>query len=349
MIYNRPLKDYYVDYDSKNIGSYIPFLLGRNAINYVIESLSVKSILLPAFICPMVVDIFKHHKIEVFFYDALDKKLSIPIDAIVNELSKIKSNNQLFFLWHDYLGVVGDMPIEIYDYLSTNNIKVIIDATHSLPNEKYKSEVVIYGYRKLLNEPFGALLKMESDPGIIAKNNKPWLKLWIIFLVYKLKSNLLYTFGFFSNITIVSKILKRLSVIDKTLSFDSNNLFLIDSFKHNKILAKYKRLDYRKICSQRQKNFLRYAEKLSMPIGLDKNHISCPYGFPFFTKNSRALRKKLWDGNIHSFILWKDLHNDIPSKNKECAHFLSNSIIVLPVNHDLSSKDIDKVIEVVSG
>ena len=65
MIYNRSLRDEYLDHISND--NLIPFLLGRNAINYLIENLEIKAILLPTFICPMVVDIFNYHKIEVFF------------------------------------------------------------------------------------------------------------------------------------------------------------------------------------------------------------------------------------------------------------------------------------------
>ena len=161
MIYNRSLRDDYLNYkdDKDDKDDLIPFLLGRNAINYLIESLEIKAILLPKYICSMVVDIFKHHEIEVFFYENLNTKLEVPLSDILTRIEQIKSPKKLFFLWHDYLNIVGDIPDELYDYLEKSNIEVIIDATHSLSLKKYKCQNVVYGFRKLLNQPFGSLLK----------------------------------------------------------------------------------------------------------------------------------------------------------------------------------------------
>ena len=74
MIYNRALKDYYSD-SKGHEDQLIPFLLGRNAFNYLIASLNINTILLPSFICPMVVDIFKNSGIKIIFYHNLDSQL----------------------------------------------------------------------------------------------------------------------------------------------------------------------------------------------------------------------------------------------------------------------------------
>ena len=98
----------------------------------------------------MVVDIFKHYEVEIFFYENLNKQLEVPLNDIFNKLRSIESSNKIFFLWHDYLNIIGDMPDELYDYLENNNIESIIDAAHSLPIKDYRSPNVIYGFRKLL-------------------------------------------------------------------------------------------------------------------------------------------------------------------------------------------------------
>ena len=198
MIYNRSLRDDYLHYknDKDNL---IPFLLGRNAINYLIESLSIKAIALPSFICPMLIDIFKHHQVEIFYYEGLNKQLQPPVDDILTNLDKIQPQDQLFFLWHDYLNIIGDMPSKLYDYLAKNNIEPIIDATHSLPTKEYQSPIVVFGFRKLLNEPFGALVKLNGNTTTVTTTSSPLLKLWLIFLVYRIKATLLFIFKFFNN------------------------------------------------------------------------------------------------------------------------------------------------------
>ena len=83
-------------------------------------------------------------------------------------------------------------------------------------------------------------------------------------------------------------------------------------------------------------------------MDLEKLDTSCPHGFPLLTNNNELTRKKLWDQGIHSFMLWGSLHKDLANKKNNISQYLSDSIIILPVNHDLSIKDIDRVIEVVN-
>jgi len=345
MIYNRSLKDYYVSH-RRDKDDLIPFLLGRNAINYLVESLSIKAIVLPSFICPMVIDIFKHHQVEIFYYEGLNKQLQVPVDDILTHLDGITSQDKLFFLWHDYLNIIGDMPSKLYDYLTKNNIESIVDATHSLPIKEYQSSIVVYGFRKLLNEPFGALLKLNAHKGISIKS-PPFFRLWLFNLVYRIKATFLSVSRSFSNGPF-NNLLKLISNVDQSFNFDSNGLFLYDNFKSNRIIDKHRSLNYQQICQNRQRNFHRYAKKIPNYLHLMQLDTSCPYGFPLMANNNALIRKKLWDQGIHSFILWNPLHNDVENNENKVSKYLSDSIVILPVNHDLDIKDIDRIAEVIN-
>ena len=52
---------------------------------------------------------------------------------------------------------------------------------------------------------------------------------------------------------------------------------------------------------------------------------------------------------IHSFILWGSLHEDSLQANNIITENLSKSIVVLPVNHDLTSSDINRVIKIINA
>ena len=229
MIYNRSLQDDYLDYkrDEDNL---FPFLLGRNAFNYLIKSLEIKAILLPSYICSMVVDIFKHHEVEIFFYENLNKQLEVPLNDIFNKLRSIESSNKIFFLWHDYLNIIGDMPDELYDYLENNNIESIVDAAHSLPIKDYRCPHVIYGFRKLLNQPFGSLL--QSKRHHIKTKNCPLTKIWLFSLAYRIKTIFYLLLKNYDN-KICNGFLKILSSFDGLFSFDKRDNFLYDEGSGN--------------------------------------------------------------------------------------------------------------------
>ena len=345
MIYNRSLQDDYLDYrrDKDNL---VPFLLGRNAFNYLIKSLEIKAILLPSYICSMVVDIFKHYEVEIFFYENLNKQLEVPLNDIFNKLRSIESSKKIFFLWHDYLNIIGDMPDELYDYLENNNIESIIDAAHSLPIKDYRCPNVIYGFRKLLNQPFGSLLKSNRLQDIKPKNC-PLTKIWLFSLAYRIKAIFYLLLKNYDN-KICNGFLKILSSFDGLFSFDKRDNFLYDNYLHNKIINQHRVIDYQKICQKRRKNFLQYHKHLTNQLNLNEFDIVCPYGFPLIVKDNKLIRKKLWEEGIHSFILWRSLHNDSSGEKSEYSNYLSHSNLILPVNQDLSSRDINKIIDILN-
>ena len=83
-------------------------------------------------------------------------------------------------------------------------------------------------------------------------------------------------------------------------------------------------------------------------IRLNNFDISCPYGFPLFIENNKQVRKKLWEMGVHSFVLWDTLHEDITHIKNTDSNYLSNSNLILPVNQDLSSNDIDKILNILN-
>jgi hypothetical protein len=345
MIYNRSLRDDYLHYknDKDNL---IPFLLGRNAINYLIRSLEIKAILLPTYICSMVVDIFKYYEIEVFFYENLNKKFEVPLSDILIRVDEVKSEKKLFFLWHDYLNIIGDMPDELYDFLEKSNIEVIIDATHSLPIKKYKCQNVVYGFRKLLNQPFGSLLKVGKEQSQ-SLTELSFKKIWRFLIFHKISTYIYLTFRGLNN-NLINRFLIILSTYGERFSFDKHDIFLYDIYKYKKIIDQHNSLDYEKISQKRRRNFLQYSSLISNKLNLDNFDISCPYGFPLIVEDNQQVRKKLWEMGIHSFILWDTLHEDLSQEESKYFDYLSNSNLILPVNQDLSSNDIDRIINILN-
>ena len=93
---------------------------------------------------------------------------------------------------------------------------------------------------------------------------------------------------------------------------------------------------------------MQYSLLLSNQLNLDNFDISCPYGFPLFVEDNQQIRKKLWEMGVHSFILWDTLHEDLSREKSKYSNYLSNSNLILPVNQDLSSNDIDRIINILN-
>ena len=345
MIYNRSLQDFYTSSEEDN-DNLIPFLLGRNAFNYLINSLKIKTIILPSYICPLVVDIFKNSGIKIFFYSNLDSHLQVPLKQIISIVSKIENTNQTFFLWHDFLNIIGDIPDKLYELLDKKNIESIVDATHSLPSKNYKCKNVVFGFRKLLNQPFGALLRAEKKQ-ITPLNELSQIKLFKFLLAHKVKTNLLLMFKRF-DYDLVNYCLKKIIIYSDLYSFDKNNYFINQSYNYNKIHSVHNELDYQKIGNKRKQNFLQYCNNFPKNIDTHNLDFSSPYGFPLIVKNNKSLRGHLWNHGIHSFLLWSSLHKDALEYNNKDSNYLSKSTIILPVNQDLTIDEINKISNIIN-
>jgi hypothetical protein len=345
MIYNRSLKDFFNPHESDR-EQLIPFLLARNALNYLINSLKIKSIIIPVFICPMVVDIFKNSGVRIYFYSNLDNNLEVPLNQIIDLVLRIESNEKIFFLWHDYLNITGDMPDKLYELLDTKNIEPIIDASHSLPSKYYKSKNVVFGFRKLLNEPFGALLRSRKEY-VILPTELPKIKLFKFIMAHKFKTNILLMYKDYDN-DLVHYFLKKIINLLDFYSFDKKNYFINNCYTHFKILNIHKKLNYLKISSVRKQNFLQYCKKFPENLNLNNFDTSSPYGFPLFTNNAKELRSRLWNKGIHSFLLWDQLHEDASECNDMSSDYLSKSILILPVNQDLTTDAMNKISEIIN-
>jgi len=333
MIYNRSLKDDYLnELNYRKSTSYIPFLLGRNAINYLADTLQMDNIILPYYICPMVIKIFKNKHINIYYYEQFDNNLAILEEDIIKILEQ-KIIGKTYFLWNDYLGITGDIPNKIYDVLNQQNIIPLIDAIHTLPIKTYQSNIVIYGFRKLLNESFGALLKFDN----YNHSNEEELN-YLKKLYYKI--------GFFiKNITLQNK----LNYFNK-FDFDSNENLLYDNFKCDEIKSKHLKLDYKIICKKRKDNFMFYHSQLSNKIDINFDNIECPYGYPLMVDDNRKYRQKLWDNDIHSFILWGELYEEKENiKQFKYVQKLRNSNLILPVNQDLTMENLKTIIRIIKS
>jgi hypothetical protein len=331
MIYNRSLIDFYLNKNHNKNGNFIPFLLGRNAINYIVEVLDIDNIILPYYICPMVIKIFKSKNINVYYYEQFNDDLTILTNEILSSLNKLKLEGKSYFFWNDYLGILDDIPINIYQYLKHNNIVPIIDAIHTLPVKDYNSDIVIYGFRKLLNEPFGALLKLNKQN--IENDSLSFL------------NSFLYRIGFY----LKNKTLNLKINLFSKLDFDSNELFLYDKYQYKSLLKIHNKIDYNKICKKRKDNFIFLHENLPNKIDIDINNIKCPYGYPLMVKDNLYSRRKLWENNIHSFILWDKLYESDEIKNFKYIDLLKKSNLILPINQDLTQKELRIIIEVVQS
>ena len=340
MIYNRPLSDFHKKNTNDMLPRLMPFLLGRNALNYLIKSLDISRVLLPNFICPIVREIFENNQVHIYTYDCFDCNFNIDEEEILKQFPK--NLDGLLFFWHDYLSIIGEIPEKIISFVKEKKIQTITDATHSLPYEKYNTNYVIYGYRKILTSPFGAFLKADNLEILTREPERPPnLSVSIIQVIFNFKIKIL---RFLKNKKYAPNSLKKFfSLIDKSVSFDSKPTYFDREFSFIYISKRLEHIDYELIAKKRRDNFNFYLKNFQVAY-LKKLKKGCPYGFPLKVDDNQMTRTKLWNKGIHSFILWKDCLS-----SSKFSDDLTKKIIILPVNHDLYQDDLKEIIKVVNA
>ena len=317
-IYNRSLNDdaFKLDNNKKNSNLH-GFLLGRCAINFLIKNLNIKSVLIPAFSCPVIPDILNYHNVKIHYYDHIDETLTLDLGQLELAINKYGDKIDMM-IWIDYWGIVGDMPPVFYEKTRENNIITFVDSVHSLPVINYKSDFVLYTLRKLLNTSFGALLFSKEDISAyyMQQSEYNYLKRSLINFNHSLKK-LLLSSSFKNKRKMIEKIfLFERQLFGSVVDFDSssdimrNEIFRYE--KANEILSSF---DISKIACKRRVNFAHYSNFFPSHR-FNQDDIS-PLGFPHLSLHRDKLRNYLWKLGINTFTMWSDLHSDVYSKNFE--------------------------------
>ena len=137
------------------------FDTGRSAISYILNQIQGKNVLLPAYICQSVINVFKNKSFNITFYN-INKNLTIDIQ----DFGKKCNNNIDIVYFINYYGQIqpNDILLKVKKLSKLKNFVIIEDSTHSLFSSiQTIGDYCIASLRKWGALPDGAVAYTNSD------------------------------------------------------------------------------------------------------------------------------------------------------------------------------------------
>lgn len=282
---------------------------GRNALEYILISLSIKKIFIPVYSCEAIITPILRQGIDYEFYN---------IDDNFNPLINIESIKEYeYVLYINYYGILDNKIIK----LSKTIPNLIVDNTQAFFSTPISNIPTFYSTRKFFGVPDGALLcniKQNIELPIDKSYNR------IQHLLAKIEESTEFCYNLYKqNEELLEKLpISYMSKLTKSI------LLSTDFEKHVRI---------------RRTNFQYLSSLLVKYNSLDLYNINAPISYPLLVQNGEYIREKLKENKIFTPIYWQNvLQNKLVNSFEE--NFVKN-IISIPIDLRYSDKELDFVVD----
>jgi dTDP-4-amino-4,6-dideoxygalactose transaminase len=286
---------------------------GRSSLRLFFRSVKSKKVLLPDFLCGVIIDILKSENITYSFYH-------INEDLTINKNS-IDYNFDVFY-FINYFGVIQNLQ-HIQNIIQN---KIIIEDNvffYNFKNRGFKHWFSFNSYRKITNLADGSLIKTNLDI------NKDLIENKNLFSKYKYNAKQIkYNYIFFNKKN-EKEYLKLFERGEKLL--DNQNYIGKISDKSIYLLSLYNENKIQDIRKKRFKKLLNEFEKYCV------NKKPKEYSFFVMKLNNRdKIRKKLFDYKIFLPVHWPKILDNI----------LYDRLLSIPLFENYSDEEFEYIINV---
>jgi len=302
---------------------------GRSAIHLALEDIKKRSpsraALLPAFICPTVVEPFLKLGFSVNYYS----------ESSLMDLC-VKDNQTIFFA--NYFGTRNGQAIDWINKLRADSqIFVIEDCVQSSLNTNVgeTGDYVVTSLRKFLPQPDGALLAsvQEVKNSAIFEPNEQFISNKFLGKVMRHTADRNEDFLTFlenSEKMLISGFPREMSALSKFM-MNHTDIRSIQTIRRNNWFALHHGLS--------EAGLLKFLQ----PVFNDLASGEVPIGFPVIVGNGQRdrLREFLSEKSIYCPIHWKLSHLDRKDEEFSEEIALSQAILTFPIDQRLSSLHIE--------
>jgi perosamine synthetase len=327
---------------------------GREALADFVTAAGISpgdSVLIPAYICPAVLDPFEKLGVRVLFY---------PIDECFapdqNAIRELLSEKPRAILIVHYFGFSPEAQTVVQE-CRDQGIWVIEDCAHTLPSQNSSAfgDLTIYSLPKLLPVPDGALAVVHNralswpDPPL--KANKRLTRIQSLWQIAN-TSEVLVGASVRTRLRDNRRTASAITQFREPAPVGNGELHSYNRFGMSGV-ARWikKKIDLASVTRRRRENYEWLLEATKSIKGLraafaNLSPSSAPLGFPILVDDREAVRAKLISGGIDPRPIWSALPPQVPASGFEVARHIAAHNIVLPVHQDLTPKSLAHMVSV---
>ena len=287
---------------------------GRNALEYILRSnKKFKKILIPHYICDVILQPIKNLNLEYEYYHLDD-----------NFLPKLSLTGKYeVILYVNYFGIMNEKLKEI----SKKYVNIIIDNSQAFYTRPLKNIPTFYSPRKFFGLPDGGFAYSNKKLRIKLQEDQSFNR--YSHLVIRIENGPEAGFNLFKE---NDKKLDNLPL--KKMSNLTKKLLRNVKFKSN--------------IDKRNKNFTSLHSALKSMNEfthiIDKERINGPMVYPFLKKGNNRLRKHLIKNKIYVATYWPNVHKWADKKSWE--YYLTENLIPLPIDQRYNLSDMKRILEI---
>lgn len=284
--------------------------LGRNALAYLIKSLSIKALYIPNYLCDSIEDVCAKNNVKTIKY-SIDERF-LPV------LTPGKKERNTYVYIVNYFGQLKNKQLK---ELKRKYRKIIVDNVHAYFQPPLNKTSTIYSCRKFFGVPDGAYLYYSGK--ITASLTKDDSSNRFAHLVGRTKDGASLHYNEFKNLedSFYNLPLKEMSI-------QTENIL--------------QSIDYKFVKSQRTKNYNYLNKELEQYNELLLSKISGPFCYPLLIKNGNKIKQMLINEKIYVPTLWPNI-----SPSNEFEKIILENLIVIPCDQRYKKDDMERIIKII--
>ena len=319
---------------------------GREALADFVQAAGMKpgdSILLPAYICPAVLDPFEKLGIKILFYP-IDESFEPDLKAIREQFLQ---KPRAILIVH-YFGFAPAVQTVIQE-CRENGLWIIEDCAHTLPSsdksvDTFFGDLTIYSLPKLLPLPDGALAVINNGglvwPEPPKRTNKRLTRinsLWQIANTTEVLTGASLRTRLRDNRRTSAMITDLRESPAANVGSHSYSRFQMSRTSH----WINRKIDLASVIVSRKENYKQLLAATKSINGVraafgDLKPTAAPLGFPIIVSNREAVRSKLISAGVDPRPIWSALPSQVPTDGFAIARHIATHNVVLPVHQDLT-------------
>ena len=291
----------YLDFEDLKSKPYYPILhalnLARTAFVYLLETLEVKTIFVPYYLCDSMANACIRKGFETLPYYLDDELLPDFHDALPEDAYMLLVNHY------------GQLTNDTITALKEKFERVIVDNTQSFFQKPVEGVPTLYSVRKFFGVSDGAYLYSPVELPKIKEQDESRDRMKHIFGRYERNASDYYQ-----------------DMLDNANSYADEDVKIMSRITTNILGA----IDYEAVRLKRNENYRTLDARLGAFNTLPFTDTDGPLAYPFFHPNADAIRKKLAAQKIYVPTYWS---NVISSMDEETIEYqYATNILALPID-----------------
>ena len=282
--------------------------LGRTALLYALQELSVKVLYLPRFICDSVTSVCES-------WDGTVKWYPIARDFLPSDSFDPQPGAYIYLI-----NYYGQLTEEKIISLKKKYGNILVDHTHDFFQRPVKGIPTLYSCRKFFGLPDGAYLYLPQNPDSYESLPQDYSSSRMSHILgrYEHSASDYYQDMLDTSQSFYSKPIKRMSPLTENL---------------------LRGINYETAARQRTNNYKVLNSILSSYNGMTFSMPVVPFVYPFYTKDAAVLKKKLAMQKIFVPTYWNNVISQCSPDSVEWD--LASHIMPLPVDQRYQPEDME--------